>query len=188
MNKSTLKKILTWAPIVLAALAVIMIFLPAVVMKFGSDSANYSGLKVLFGYSESDGAGKTAKIFTFSFGALLPYLLVIAGGVLAFLGHKKNNKIMHYVSAGAFFLATILFFCMVNFVVFGSGALGGATGAAANLMIELFRDMMDLGAGPILSAIFSLLALGAVVVNALWDLIFPEAKAPAVEETPAVEE
>ena len=80
-----------------------------------------SGLKVAFGYSEKDIA-----CLAFSFMALVPWALALAGTVLAAINTfaKKSSKILDLVAVVVFVVAAVLFFIMPSFMVFAETVSG----------------------------------------------------------------
>lgn len=159
MNK--IKKFAPLAAAVAAVIALIMIFLPAIVVE----EETYSGLKVIFGYTEKESAmGITLKVevFAFSFMNLLTYLLVIAGGVCGVLAFMKSDKpIFTWIAAACLALAGIFFFCSVGFTVLSKDLVDlGAT-----------KENFKLGAGAIIGGIVSVLgalcAIAPTVLKAL---------------------
>lgn len=156
MNK--IKKFAPLAAAVAAVIALIMIFLPAIVVE----EETYSGLKVIFGYTEKQsGMGLTLEVelFAFSFMNLLTYLLVIAGGVCGVLAFMKSDKpIFAWIAAACLALAGIFFFCSVGFTVLSKDLVDlGAT-----------KENFKLGAGAVIGGIVSILgALCAIAPTAL---------------------
>ncbi len=155
------KKIEKFIPVIAAALgliAIIMFFLPAVVM---GEDASYNGWQAMFGYTETTKLlGKEVKteILAFSFMNLLTLILAAAGivlCVLSFLG--KGNKFFAFIAIACFIVAAVFFFLTVAFSVAGTGlTLDG------NLAQEKVKEGWKLGAGPIVGGILSILA-GLVV-------------------------
>lgn len=155
-----------FAPVIAAALgviAIIMLFVPAVVV--GEDTS-YNGWQAMFGYTKTTEAlGKEIKteILAFSFMNLLSLILVAAGivlCVLSFLG--KGNKFFAFIAAACFIVAAVFFFLTLAFTMAGSSiTLDG------NLAQEKVKEGWKLGAGPIIAAILSILAAGSSVAPAL---------------------
>ena len=160
-SKLSVGKILTIVGIVLGAVALIMLFVPQLNYNSltGFDKGDpLSGLQITFGYSEKD-----VKVLDFSFGNFLTYILVIVGivfAVLALLG--KLGKIAPIVSAVAFVVAGILFFCAHAMMCVNVHEL---TGDAADAVVKAVKDRYTLGAGAIVGGIFSLLSGGAVLAK-----------------------
>ena len=152
-----LGKILYAIAAVLGLVAVAMLFVRAVsvpdvetVVGTVETDAGYTGLQAIFGTSEED-----VKILTFSFMALVPVLLVLAGIVLSALqaAAKKTNKILDFVAVACFVVAGVLYFIMPSFLVF-----------ADNIVAKALAEIeYTLGAGSIVAAISSIVA-GAVVL------------------------
>lgn len=155
-KSSNLGKILQIVATILGVVALIMMFVDTIKIpdnKIGSlvvEGAGYSGLKVAFGFKEDDVA-----TFAFSFMGLLPYLLTLAGVVLAVvnLAGKKSNKLFDFIAAIAFVVAGVLFFFMPNFVV--------CADTVAGFVASKLKYVITIGA--VVSAVASLLA-GATLV------------------------
>lgn len=158
-TKSLNNNILYLVAAVLGVVAVCMIFVAAFVVKdsgTGALSETYTGLQAVFGYST-----EKADYLAFSFMNLLPYVLVIAGVVIAvlrFFGVAKNN-IMDWVSVALFVVGGILFFCTASFTILSEGY--NDLIKAANVIKTYVTT--GLGAGPIIAGICSILS-GATVV------------------------
>lgn len=159
-NGLDLGKILYYVAVVLGVVAVAMIFVASVktpdveVLNKVVEGESVTGLQVAFGYSENDVAN-----LSFSFMALLPFVLALAGTVLTALNAfgKKGSKIFDFVSIGAFVVAGVLFFLMPSFMVFAE-TLAGA-------VLEAFE--WKLAIGSIIAAVCSILAGAAVLVKGL---------------------
>ncbi len=147
-----LNKILTFVMCGCFALAIIMIFLPAI----GEGDDTYNGLKVVFGYTakrETVLGTATAEIFKFSFMNLLTYILVIAALVLTVLQIVKGeNKIFTYATIGCALVAAIFFFLTKNLTVIPEDAKKILE--AAN---TTFAKEATLGVGAILGGVFSII-------------------------------
>lgn len=156
MNK--IKKFAPLAAAVAAVIALIMIFLPAIVVE----EETYSGLNVIFGYSEKRESALITletEIFAFSFMNLLTYLLVIAGGVCGVLAFIKSDKrIFAWIAAACLLVAGIFFFCSVGFTVLSKGLVD----------LGVTKENFKLGAGAIVGGIVSILgALCAITPTVL---------------------
>ena len=152
-----LGKILYLIAAVLGVVSIVMMFVDTVKIPdtdlgvLGTvEGEGYSGMKIAFGYKEDDVA-----VFSFSFMALLPYLLALAGVVLSAVNMlaKKSNKILDLVAVVAFVVAGVLFFIMPNFMVFAD-TITGKIAAEIDYKITI---------GAIISAITAI-ASGAVVL------------------------
>ncbi len=156
-----LGKILYAVAAVLGLVAVVMLFVQAVKVPdvetaLGTikNDGGYTGLQVAFGKSEED-----VKVLSFSFMALLPVLLVIAGSVLSALqmASKKGSKILDYVAVVCFVVAGVLYFIMPSFVV-GADTIVGKIAAEIDYVLAV---------GSIVAAICSILAGATVLVKNL---------------------
>ncbi len=142
-----LKKYAPLAAIVAAAIAVICIFLPAISYEVLGEKETWSGLKIAFG----------DKTWKFSILNLLPYLLVIAAGVLTYLGKKGNKDLFELIAIVCFVVAAILFFLSL--------AVAVPDAKMTKEEIKAVKKLFDLGIGSIIAAIVSLLGAGAVAID-----------------------
>ena len=145
-----ISKLLAPISLCLAAIALAMIFLPAVVEGTGDSAISFSGLQVVFGYSETNG-NLTYNYTAFSFMNLLPYILLLAGIVLLgiTMGGKKI-KFVYVITTCLFVVAAVLLFLSVTFVVPATNLGGYINGIS--------KEDCVLGIGSILAGIFSILA------------------------------
>lgn len=155
-----------FAPVIAALLgvvAIVMLFLPAVVL---SEDVSYNGWQVMFGYTETNkvfGSEMKTEVLAFSFMNLLSLILVAVGvvlSVLTFLG--KGNKFFALIAAACFIVAAVFFFLTLTFATAGKGLTLDGT-----LAQEKIKEGWKLGAGPIIAAICSILAAGTAVAPAL---------------------
>lgn len=157
-KKTNYMSYLPLAAVLLGIVAIVMLFVPAVV---ASEDVSYTGLQVVFGYSEKTdifGSQLVTEMLSFSFMNLLPYILVLVGVVccvLAFMNPK--NKLFAFVAFVCFVVAAVFFFLAVSFTIPAEGweELAGA------LNTDIKADW-TLGAGAIVAGITS--ALSALVV------------------------
>ncbi len=143
-NKKNLKA-LNLGVILLAVVALVSLFLPAVSMA-ALDQA-WTGLQVVFGYTkETNVVVNTVKteICKFSFMNLLTYLLVVATAVFAFLSYTKKNKLALLLTVVCALTAGVFFLLTKNFVVLPINN---------ELAYEGFRESYKLAAGPIVGAV-----------------------------------
>lgn len=155
------KKIVSYLPFValgLAVLAIIMLFLPNIVMKEDTDYT-YSALQLAFGAEEKVMTQKIG-VLAFSIIGLLKVLLPIAAAALIAWNTfgNKPDKIYTYVAAGCLALAALLFFCSVGFA---SIAKDYADTMKALDMEK--SDVFKLGAGAVIGGIVSLLGAAATI-------------------------
>lgn len=159
-KKSSVGLIFYLVACVLGIAAVCMMFLRAVAVPdvktaFGTveTDAGFTGLEVIFGYEEEG-----VKGLAFSFMALLPYLLVVAGIVLTVVNLlKKKGGLLNYVSVGLFVVGGILMFLMPSFMAFADTVAGAV----------LEKVEYELAVGSILAGVLSILAGAVVLVKSL---------------------
>lgn len=144
----SLKKVAPLVAVLAAIVALVMVFLPALVVE----DETYNGIKAIFGYSkETDLIVSTRKteILCFSVMNLLTYVLVIVGGFCAFLSAKNPKKtISSFLAAICLLAAGILFFFTVDFTVLGENL--AKLGTAKDYGFEL-------GVGAIIGGIVSII-------------------------------
>lgn len=155
-KKNNSGKIFSFAALALGVVAICMLFVTVVatpdktVASVTVEGIKVSGLKAAFGYSE-----KEIEILAFSFMALLPWVLVLAGTVLAALNtfSKKASKVLDFVAVVAFVAAGVMFFIMPSFLVFAE-TISGAVWKALE---------WKLAVGAIVAAVASI-AAGALIL------------------------
>ncbi|MDD6995517.1 MAG: hypothetical protein SPH68_08500 [Candidatus Borkfalkiaceae bacterium] len=162
MKKSNnLGLILSGAAVLFALAAVCMMFVKSIDYVVGENVlVSFTGMQVAFGYSEKAtilGSTLTTKILSFSFMNLLPYLLALAGGVLALLNALGKNKFLtNVISLGLFVAAAIFFFTAPAYVVTASEAVN-----------TYAKDGFTLAIGSILSGVFSAVSAFCLVAKIL---------------------
>lgn len=113
----SLKKYAPLVAVLAAVIALVMIFLPALAVE----KETYNGIKAVFGYSKKSTQGSFTvqqEILKFSVMNLLTYVLVIVGGLCAFLSAKDSKKtIFSLIAAICLLVAGVFFFLTVNFTV-----------------------------------------------------------------------
>ena len=154
--------ILCGAAALLGLIAFFMLFAPNLTWSYKNvltgktDTASYSGLETVFGAEHKTTVGGkevSEEVFKFSFLSLIPYVLALVGvafAVLAALG--KLGKIAPIVSAACFVVAAVFFFIALPTCV-----LNVSDKATADDISKL-KEAYDLGAGPIVAGIFSIIA------------------------------
>ena len=125
------------------------------------ENVSYSGWKCTFGCTEKFmlGGGEV-EVLSFSFLNLLTYILLLVGivaAVLAFL--KPDMALLGYVGAACFVGATVLFFCACPSTAF------------AGIKDTEIADLLSLGAGAIVGAILSILAVLAAAASPVLTLL-----------------
>ena len=143
------------AAVVLAVVAIIMMFVPAIAFKDDLDET-YTGLEIIFGYTESLGGGYSMEIFKFSFMNLLTYILFIAGVVVLVLNmFGKSGKFGSFIALGCFVVAAVFSFCAIGFIV-----------PASDIVKEVIEEgNFVLAAGPIVAGIMGILSSGICAVK-----------------------
>lgn len=151
----SLGKILGFVVALLGLVAICMVFVDAVttgdkeVFGVTVEGVKYSGIKVIFGVKENDTA-----VLSFSFMALIPVILVLAGTVLSVLNALKDDaKLVNFIIAGMFVVAGVLYFIMPNFMVFAD-TLSGAI--AKELEFKLAVGSIIAGVCSVLAGVISL--------------------------------
>ena len=150
----------------LGVVALVMLFVPAVVV---SEDVSYNGLKVAFGYTQSEGGVITINLqhLKFSFMNLLPYILVLVGIVACVMGYK-GNKLATFVGFVCFVVAAVFFFLSVSFCVPNEGledlisGIGGLFGEEASV-----KDSLTLGAGAIVAGVCSGVAALSIAASSV---------------------
>ena len=150
-----IKKYAPLAALVLGVIAVIMIFLPSVVVEVMGESESWNGFVTAFG-NEDEG-------FKLGFMNLLNWLILIGGVVCAFLSWKKpEKKLFAYIAIAALLVAGIFFFCTVAFT--------NLDGVSKEVAKEV-KKFMDLGAGAIIAGICSILSALCVATPVVLDYL-----------------
>lgn len=156
-NKKSFIKYAGIVSAVLAAVAICMIFLPAIVYAAPHvDPVSYTGLQVTFGFNETlasiGSSSYVVEWFKFSFMNLLTYVLLIVGIVFAVMqiASKKQSKLFTLITAACFVVAGVFMFMTITYSIVG---LERITGAAV-----LDKTYMSLGIGSIIGGITACLA------------------------------
>ena len=162
LNKE-LKGILSIAGIILGAIAVIMMFLPAIGIK---DSETYTGLQLAFGYKTTNDTllGTVTTVhFDFSFMNLLTYLLLIGGVVFSVLSFiNRGGKFASFIAMGLTLVAGIFFFLTISFSVPGANI---KVAQPSLILLENVKEGFVLGVGSIVGGIVSLLSCACLAVR-----------------------
>lgn len=144
-KKNNIKPILKLVALVLGVGAVLFGLLKSITFidKVLETETSFTGFQVIFGYTEEIKAGNTVlstvEHLTFSFMALLAFLLPLLGGVLT----MPKNKILNFVAMGCFVAGAILLFLLPSFAI------------TELYVAKLFTSKLAVGA--ILAAICSIL-------------------------------
>ncbi len=142
-------------PLIAMAFALLALFcgltMPAIEIK---GVVGYTGDQISFGKLLYD--NDRYAYFNFSFMNTLTYLFVIGGTVAVLLGVISGNRLFSLAAAGAFGLATILFFCALAFTEFPSSGM---------------KSAFDLGKGSIFAAICAGLAAACAAAPVAMDML-----------------
>lgn len=144
--------------LILGVIAIIMMFIPAVVYKAGTEAEKvFTGLQVIFGYTEVTkgvlGSVET-EWFLFSFMNLLTYILFLGGVVVLVLNMLgKSGKFGSFIALGCFVVAVVFAFCTIGF------SIPAVWSKVGNLIVYSWEAAdLTLSAGPIVAAIMGILA------------------------------
>ncbi|MBQ8394541.1 MAG: hypothetical protein IJY63_03010 [Clostridia bacterium] len=147
-----MKKVVKFLPVIAAVLglvAVISLFLPAIVLESGD---KFPGFTTVFGYDKNV-SGMKIPMLGFSFMNLLTYVLVIVGIVVAVLTYLgKGGKFMTWIAVACLLVAGIFFFCVRAF---------------ATVEYEPLKAVWSLGFGAILAGICSILGALSLATSKL---------------------
>lgn len=168
-KKGGIVKYTGFASLLFSVAAICMIFLTAIVYKVSeeADPTNYTGLQVIFGFTETQVSIGNMKYetewFKFSFMNLLPYILIAAGLVLTLLKilGGSRSKLLSIICAACFVAGGILAFFTVNFAIVGSEQL-------TDLPL-LDKEYMSLGIGSVLCGVFAIIAGAAKAMEFVFD-------------------
>ncbi len=143
--------------VILGIVAIAMIFAPSIAIK--NTEQTYSGLQIVFGFTESTFLGKIEH-FSFSFMNLITYLAVVMGIIFTILGALgKGSKFASFIAIVAFVVSAVLFFMQITLcapnqemekIISGLGQLLGEKSS--------IKDSFVLAYGSIVSAVCSILA------------------------------
>ncbi len=140
-KRTLFKQIAIGSSIILGLVAFFMMFAPAIVNKDVAE-LSYTGTQITFGLKRTAGA-LSVEIYKFSFMNLLPYILVLGGVVVTVLNiFGKASKFGAFIAIALYLVAGVFFFLALTFA----------------LPTTVSNEYFKLGAGPIVSGIFSILA------------------------------
>ena len=161
-KSSTLGLALSAGAVLFAIVAVCMMFVNAVELVSGdSVLAQYKGTQVAFGYSETYPIIGEVKFLNFSFMNLLPYLLALAGGVVAVLAALgKKSFLLNVIAAACFVAAAIFFFTAASYVSVAGSEGSGTLNALVKNIVDALKDgdNLKIAIGSILGGVFSVIA------------------------------
>ena len=169
-KSSTLSLALSAGAVLFAIVAVCMMFVNAVeLVSDDSVLQQFSGLEIAFGTEHKFVIGEGTllettlklQLFEFSFMNLLPYLLALAGGVVAVLAALgKKSFLLNVISAACFVAAAIFFFTAASYVSVAGSEGSGALNAFVKNIVDALKDgdNLKIAIGSILGGVFSAIA------------------------------
>lgn len=156
-KKSTLGLVFSAGAVLFAIAAVCMMFLNAVELVSGENVlAQYTGVQVAFGYSETYPIIGEVKFLNFSIMNLLPYILALAGAVVALLAAlSKKSFLLNIIAVACFVAAAVFFFTAASYV-----SVVGADNAAVKNIVDALKDgdNLKIAIGSLLGGVFSIVA------------------------------
>lgn len=153
-----IKSILCCVAVVLGLIAVLLLFADVIVPQKGSGDG-YSGLDVAFGYKEKGHEILSASAY------ILPTLLAVIGVALAVVAlFGKGGKIVPIIAAVCFIGAGICYFLPMQMITPYTKLSGDAKTDYIKHVRDSVKEACKLGAGAIVSGIFSIIAACSVVV------------------------
>lgn len=148
--------------VIFAIAAVCMMFLNAVELVSGENVlAQYTGVQVAFGYSETYPIFGEVKFLNFSFMNLLPYLLALGGGVVAVLAAlSKKSFLLNVIAAACFVAAAVFFFTAASYVSVAGSEGSSSWNALVKNIVNALKDgdNLKIAIGSILGGVFSSVA------------------------------
>ena len=161
-NSSTLGLALSAGSVIFAIVALCMLFVNAVELVSGDNVlVQYKGTQVAFGYSETYPIIGEVKFLNFSFMNLLPYLLVLGGGVVAILAALgKKSFLLNVIATACFVAAAIFFFTAASYVSVAGSEGSSSWSAAIRSIVDALKDgeNLKIAIGSILGGVFSIIA------------------------------
>lgn len=164
-KKSTLGLVFSAGAVLFAIAAVCMMFADAVKLVSGdSVLEQFSGLEIAFGTEHKFVIGEGTllettlklQLFEFSFMNLLPYLLALAGAVVALLAAlSKKSFLLNIIAVACFVAAAVFFFTAASYV-----SVVGADNAAVKNIVDALKDgdNLKIAIGSLLGGVFSIVA------------------------------
>ena len=161
-KSSTLGLALSAGSVIFAIVALCMLFVNAVELVSGDNVlVQYKGTQVAFGYSETYPIIGEVKFLNFSFMNLLPYLLVLGGGVVAVLAALgKKSFLLNVIATACFVAAAIFFFTAASYVSVAGSEGSGSLSSAIKSIVDALKDgeNLKIAIGSILGGVFSIIA------------------------------
>lgn len=161
-KSSALGLALSAGAVIFAIAAVCMMFLNAVELVSGEKVlAQYTGVQVSFGYSETYPVFGEVKFLNFSFMNLLPYVLALGGGVVAVLAAlSKKSFLLNVIAAACFVAAAVFFFTAASYVSVAGSEGSSSWNALVKNIVNALKDgdNLKIAIGSILGGVFSSVA------------------------------
>lgn len=162
-KKSTLGLVFSAGAVLFAIAAVCMMFADAVKLVSGENVlASYKGTQVAFGYSETYPIIGEVKFLNFSIMNLLPYILALAGAVVALLAALRRNKsfLLNIIAVACFVAAAVFFFTAASYVSVAGSEGSGSLNALVKKIVDALKDgdNLKIAIGSILGGVFSIVA------------------------------
>lgn len=169
-KKSTLGLVFSAGAVLFAIAAVCMMFLNAVELVSGdSVLQQFSGLEIAFGTEHKFVIGEGTllettlklQLFEFSFMNLLPYLLALAGAVVALLAAlSKKSFLLNIIAVACFVAAAVFFFTAASYVSVAGSEGSGTLNVLVKNIVDALKDgdNLKIAIGSILGGAFSIVA------------------------------
>ena len=161
-KKSTLGLVFSAGAVIFAIVAVCMMFADAVKLVSGENVlVSYKGTQVAFGYSETYPIIGEVKFLNFSFMNLLPYILALAGAVVAVLAAlSKKSFLLNIIAVACFVAAAVFFFTAASYVSVAGSEGSGSLNALVKNIVDALKDgdNLKIAIGSILGGVFSIVA------------------------------
>ena len=161
-KKSTLGLVFSAGAVLFAIAAVCMMFLNAVELVSGENVlAQYTGVQVAFGYSETYPIIGEVKFLNFSIMNLLPYILALAGAVVALLAAlSKKSFLLNIIAVACFVAAAVCFFTAASYVSVAGSEGSGTLNVLVKNIVDALKDgdNLKIAIGSLLGGVFSVVA------------------------------
>lgn len=161
-KKSTLGLVFSAGAVLFAIAAVCMMFLNAVELVSGENVlAQYTGVQVAFGYSETYPLIGEVKFLNFSIMNLLPYILALAGAVVALLAAlSKKSFLLNVIAVACFVAAAVFFFTAASYVSVAGSEGSGTLNVLVKNIVDALKDgdNLKIAIGSLLGGVFSIVA------------------------------
>lgn len=161
-KKSTLGLVFSAGAVLFAIAAVCMMFVTAVELVSGDTVLKeFTGTQVAFGYSETYPIIGEVKFLNFSIMNLLPYILALAGAVVALLAAlSKKSFLLNIIAVACFVAAAVFFFTAASYVSVAGSEGSGTLNVLVKNIVDALKDgnNLKIAIGSILGGAFSVVA------------------------------